>query len=73
MIVGCYTLDLYCDTPGCRMGRCFYTGDSTTPPFQTTAETGAECRTKARRAGWRLDLKNGLARCPKCQKAESVS
>jgi hypothetical protein len=62
MIAGCYTLDLYCDTPGCPMGRC----EDGAPPFQATDEKGSTCRKKARQAGWWLNNKSGAALCPSC-------
>ncbi len=69
MIVGCYTLDLYCDTPECENGRAVHTSNSdgiASAPATFTAEHGSECRKDARRAGWRLELREGLAWCPLC-------
>lgn len=60
MIVGCYSLALYCDGPGCLVRR---EGDGV-----FTAETGAECRREARKRGWRLNLRAGTALCPQCVK-----
>ena len=68
MIVGCYTLDLYCDgdpeckysmtnSPGCR-----------NMSAQFTAETGSECRRLAREDGWILNLQEQTTVCPKCAK-----
>lgn len=50
MIVGCYSMDLYCDVKdafGCRAY-----------PGQFTGRTESECIRKARKAGWRV-VKNG--------------
>ena len=67
MIVGCYTMDLYCDVEGCtynnRGGLC--------EPDQFTGLTVSECRRKARAEGWRLDIRTGMATpqiavCPEC-------
>ena len=59
MIVGCYSLHLYCsrDNPEHGFGEF---------PHQFTGETGKECRAKARICGWRLDMKSNTAVCPKC-------
>ena len=68
MIVGCYTLNLYCDVPGCtynNRGRGY-------EPDEFTGVTGGECRKAARKAGWRLWLVEGNACCPECNKAGKV-
>lgn len=68
MIIGCYTLDLYCDgdpeckysmtnSPGCR-----------NMSAQFTAETGSECRRLAREEGWILNLQEQTTVCPSCAK-----
>jgi hypothetical protein len=61
MIIGCYTLDLYCDADAEHAWRAF--------PVQFSAETGEECRQQARRAGWKLTPKTGTAVCPDCVRA----
>jgi len=67
MIVGAYELTLYCDTAGCPKASCTPNGSQEpAPPFQTYAETGGECRRKARRLGWFLNLKTGGCLCPTC-------
>ena len=71
MIVGGYTLDLYCDHP--RHAEHSYAIKNETHPDQYTGETGSECRAKARRRGWKLDLREGQAICPYCgEKFEAV-
>jgi hypothetical protein len=45
MIVGCYTLHLYCDRGECADG-------GTYTPEEFTAEHGSECRKQARKRGW---------------------
>jgi hypothetical protein len=65
MIVGCYSLDLYCDAEraypdGIHEFREF--------PHTFTAELGSVCRKRARKSGWKLDLKNFEAYCPKCNR-----
>lgn len=56
---GCYTLDCYCDR---KSGAHCY-GEF---PHQFTAETGTSCRKQARKKGWRLDYRNDVFLCPKC-------
>jgi hypothetical protein len=64
VIVGGYTLDLYCDVMLEDWQHSYDYGKD-----QITGETGGECRRRARRIGWRLDLKSGTATCPTCVKA----
>lgn len=63
MIVGCYTLDLYCDNEGK-----FPDGihEHKEFPRKFTDEHGSRCRKMAREEGWKLNLKDGTALCPKC-------
>jgi len=56
MMVGSYTLDLYCDNTECPSGR--------TGPRQFVAELGATCRREARDAGWLIGPDRVL--CPSC-------
>lgn len=65
MIVGGYTLDLYCNTTNPKHEYNEF-------PHQFYAETGSECRAAARRAGWKLDLKTGKAWCPKCERPKEA-
>ncbi len=59
MIVGAYTLDLYCDLPGNH--------SRWDPAFeQYVAQAGSTCRQDARRDGWKLNLRYGVAVCPAC-------
>lgn len=67
MIVGCYTLDLYCDGKGCLTNHPFGIGpESRYIPVQFTGETGQECRKEATRAGWVINNRAGTCLCPKC-------
>lgn len=69
MIVGGYVLHLYCDSgrrefdqkdkPGHQHGM-----SSNAAEF--SAETGPQARARARRSGWRLDVKRDRALCPIC-------
>lgn len=65
MIVGCYSLDLYCEkaAAGVHSHHPHHVSGS---PAQFTGETGGECRAQARKKGWHLDLANGRAICHKC-------
>jgi hypothetical protein len=68
MMAGCYLLDLYCDTPGCENASC--SGTEATggrcSPGEFYAETGAQARSQARKAGWKLNLQTGHVLCPTC-------
>ena len=73
MIVGGYSLHLYCDHEYAdpeeqykHMGLSEYPGPGRA---EFTGETGGEARQAARKRGWVLDLKNGKAFCPDCVKA----
>jgi hypothetical protein len=65
MIVGCYSVDLYCDYE--NMNHFWHS----CPP-QFTGETEAECLRDARRCGWRFSRgkRPRLAKCPECVKAK---
>ena len=68
MIVGCYALHLYCDSPGCPNGN-MGPGDNPRPPGEFTHATHEKgAMAKARRAGWKLDLTNWTCLCPLCSK-----
>ncbi len=68
MIVGCYSLQLYCDTWGCPMGKATPTSDggSQAPGEFTHDKNERGAMAKARRAGWKIDLRLGTCRCPQC-------
>lgn len=63
-IVGCYSLDLYCDNGGDQAHDW-----KVSFPHQFTGETASTCRKQARERGWKLDLVNYKAYCPRCVKA----
>ena len=67
MIVGCYSMDLYCEAanaeyrsthPEEMQQRC------TDWPAQFTGRSEAQCVQKARAAGWTIRLKLGKCYCP---------
>lgn len=74
MIVGCYSLDLYCDKD--QTGSFSHnpkTGEHEDKyghvldefPHNYTAELGSTCRARARADGWLL-TRQDKAHCPKC-------
>jgi hypothetical protein len=71
MIVGGYSLDLYCDIVEPMNGEVTDALGHRFDEFPHAffAETGATARADARRKGWRLDRGQGLAMCPRCTKA----
>ena len=62
MIVGGYTLNMYCDNPDCP-----HDGDSYWWPKEFIGDRGGKCRAEARVAGWKMDREYTL--CPACNKA----
>lgn len=67
MIVGCYSLHLYCDF--CEGNR---NGNPADFSCGGTADSGAEARKEARAAGWRL-FNSGHCACPACVKKYSTA
>lgn len=70
MIVGCYSLDLYCenfdiakDQAEDELGHKY--NDF---PDQFTGHSRAECVRNARRRGWIVNISGGKAYCPMCVK-----
>ena len=59
MIVGCFTLDLYCDNPSNDNNH-----EYKEFPHQYTGETRAICYRKARKQGWLIGRTKCY--CPKC-------
>lgn len=71
MIVGCYTLDLYCryweDQPRGVSAFCNTNFDWNHKIFQYTGRTRAECLREARKDGWLVNLKTRKCICPECR------
>lgn len=63
MIVGGYTLHLYCDSPFKHSYGDVGTYEN---PANYVSHDGATCRQHARRDRWRLSLVHNLALCPAC-------
>lgn len=78
MIVGCYSVDLYCDNSSTGIdvgyvGDCLYRTRET-PQF--TGETEAACLRAAKRVGWKI-VRNRLSGrrysyCPACSEQNKV-
>lgn len=75
MIVGGYTMDLYCDND---VEQPWYTkghskpGDYGTETYPDTyyAQTRAQCIKMARKAGWTFRRDGTLDKCPTCNKVK---
>ena len=62
MINGMYQLHIYCCDP--HDLKC----NAQETELGWDCETGAQARRKARKRGWKLDLKTSTATCPECAK-----
>lgn len=72
MIVGCYTLDLYCKntlTGGAKEHTCARSPYEANEPGQWTGRTYTICRAAARKDGWRFDPNDADVTCPWCTRA----
>ena len=58
MIVGCYSMDLYCDFGPHPIGYDF--------PHQFTGRTEAECFRNSKKRGWKIYPAQRKAKCPRC-------
>jgi hypothetical protein len=71
MIVGCYSLDLYCDNVLSKDEDLFggLNGDKHEYrefPKTYTGNTRQEAERQARKEGWMINNKTGICLCPKC-------
>ena len=64
MIVGGYSLDLYCDEVGCKDHERNW-------PVNFYGQTYSECARLARKAGWDISRKDNIATCPACRKRKA--
>lgn len=70
-VIGCYTMDLYCDTGGDSYG-----GDCPNKPqgyiggpvAQFTGYTEGDCIKQARKRGWKFSRDKMKCFCPRCSK-----
>lgn len=65
MIVGCYSMDLYCDNDHKTDGTA--REYQLAKPGQYTGHTEADCKRDARKEGWKFK-RNGKVYCPACPK-----
>jgi len=68
MIVGGYSLHLYCD--GARHAE-LHPNKLGSLDAEFAGHDEADCNRQARRKGWRLNKQQGKAYCPACIKARS--
>jgi hypothetical protein len=71
MIMGCYSLHLYCDNYSqSSVGR----GEHAFLefPHEFTAELGSTCRKEAKEMGWTFNRQKDIAVCPKCNKRKAL-
>jgi len=70
MIVGCYSLDLYCDNFDIAKNQAEdrYGHRYNDFPHQFTGFSRAECVRNARRRGWIVNISGNKAYCPDCAK-----
>ena len=69
MIVGCYCMDLYCDSPETDDLHKFpWNG-----PSQFTGHTEGECLKQARAHGWTFNREKTLTFCPNCTKNSKIT
>ncbi len=66
MIAGSYVLHLYCDGPEHERHDYAYRSRVEPGHFGRDCETGSAARAQARKCGWRLNLQEGTALCPRC-------
>jgi hypothetical protein len=70
MIVGCYSMDLYCDTGGDAYGgKCPHSTSYTTVQAEFTGRNERDCLQQAKQRGW--SFRNGKATCPGCNDDKS--
>lgn len=67
MIVGCYSMDLYCDTGHNATGMASMREYQLAQRHQYTGKTEAECKREARKDGW-LFRRDGRVFCRVCVK-----
>ena len=70
MIVGCYSMHLYCDKSSIAPGEVYDDLGHIYHefPHEFSGRTEAECKKSARERGWKF-TGAGEAHCPKCTKA----
>lgn len=69
MIVGCYSMDLYCDTNHSQGASSREYGLAQRDQY--TGRTEGACKKEARKDGW-LFRRNGKVYCPACVKEKRI-
>ena len=70
MIVGCYTMDLYCDAGDtCALFVARGYGGPTEWTSGPTVQTESAARVEARADGWHFERGGSRVLCPRCWKA----
>lgn len=69
MIVGCYTLHLYCDNGGDEFGTNCPNRSIVYNAAEFTGPDKKTCLSEARKLGWSFNLNRTKAHCPRCTKA----
>ena len=74
MIVGCYSLHLYCDNMTPTGGQFYDIAGHRHDefPHEFTNETRQGCFAQARARGWILNYRTDKSLCPKCSKKASM-
>jgi hypothetical protein len=65
MIVGVYSLDLYCENEN-HVPR--FPGDDRPGLGEFLGRTRSQCARQARKLGWVINFKTGKCHCPECKK-----
>jgi hypothetical protein len=65
MIVGCYSLELYCENQPDRQKPDSVHGYEEFPSVYA-AQRREDCERAARKDGWMINNKTGVCLCPKC-------
>lgn len=70
MIVGCYSLELYCDKAANETSIYGHNRDGIHKykefPHTFVGERRQDCEREAREMGWMINNKTGICLCPKC-------
>jgi hypothetical protein len=64
MIVGCYSLELYCENY--KNGGLDGIHEFEEMPHLFTSERREDCEKQARDIGWMINNKSGVCLCPRC-------
>ena len=65
MIVGCYSLDLYCDNE--KVHKDEYPGMKS---IELQGRSRESCLRQARQVGWKINIQKWTCYCPQCKRKE---